>query len=58
MDGSNSEVDAALQGLDETRRQNVRRLVIKGAFITPIVVSFAMAGLTVEAAAASGNTPF
>lgn len=56
MSDSNSGIDEALRGLDEERRQSLRRLVLKGAFVTPVVVSFAMAGLTVEAAAASGNS--
>jgi hypothetical protein len=56
MSESNSNIDEALQGLDEERRQALRRLVLKGAFVAPVVVSFAMAGLTVEAAAASGNS--
>jgi hypothetical protein len=50
------DIDAPLEGLDETKRETVRRLVLKGFFVAPIVVSFSMAGLTVEAAAASGNT--
>lgn len=56
MSENEPNLDAALQGLDEAKRETVRRLVLKGVFVAPIVASFAMAGLTVEAAAASGNS--
>jgi hypothetical protein len=56
MAENKSDIDVALAGLDEERRQTVRRLVLKGFFVAPLVVSFSMAGLTVEAAAASGNS--
>jgi len=46
-------LDAALQGIDEARRAKLRRMFMKGAFVAPIVASFAMAGLTVDAAAQS-----
>jgi hypothetical protein len=51
MDESNRNVDAALEGIDENRRANLRRMILKSAFVTPIVASFAMAGLTIDAAA-------
>src|SRR5205823_13237375 len=38
------------------KRATLRRLIVKGAFVTPIVASFAMSGLTVERAAAQTNT--
>src|SRR6266446_4413196 len=53
MDEINRNVDAALDGIDENRRDNLRRMILKSAFVTPIVASFAMAGLTIEAAAQS-----
>lgn len=49
-------LDTALSGFDEDRRATLRRLILKGAFVTPIVASFAMSGLTVERAAAQNNT--
>jgi endosialidase-like protein len=51
MDQSNRNIDTALEGIDMNRRENLRRMVLKGAFVTPIVASFAMAGLTIDAAA-------
>jgi hypothetical protein len=51
MDAINRDLHAALDGLDENRRDVLRRMILKSAFVTPIVASFAMAGLTVDAAA-------
>jgi hypothetical protein len=56
MDKRDDGLDAALQGIDQERRATLRRLIVKGAFATPIVASFAMSGLTVERAAAASNT--
>ncbi len=49
-------LDAALHGIDESRRATLRRLFVKGAFVAPVVASFAMSGLTVERAAAQTNS--
>jgi endosialidase-like protein len=54
MDRRDEDVDAALQGIDEARRATLRRMIMKGAFVAPIVASFAMAGLTVDAVAQCG----
>jgi hypothetical protein len=56
MDKDDHGLDAALRGIDAERRATLRRLIVKGAFATPIVASFAMSGLTVERAAAASNT--
>lgn len=48
--------DIALASVDAARRTRLRRLVIKSAFVTPIVASFAMSALTVDKAAAAPNT--
>lgn len=56
MDERDENLDAALRGIDESRRVRLRRLIIKGAFVTPIVASFAMSGLTVEVAAQAPNS--
>src|SRR5439155_23739065 len=56
MQGDDQNLDAALRGIDESKRATLRRLIVKGAFVTPIVASFAMSGLTVERAAAQTNT--
>ena len=57
MDDNNSNLDEALQGVDVKRREAMRRFIVKGAIIAPIVASFALASLTTQAAAASGQTP-
>ena len=56
MEDFDQNLDAALQGIDENRRAMLQRLIVKGAFVAPIVASFAMSGLTVERAAAQTNT--
>jgi len=56
MDETNLNLDAALEGVDESKRWALRRLILKGAFVTPIVASVAMSGLTVEAVAVPANT--
>jgi Chaperone of endosialidase len=57
MDESNRNIDAALDGVDANRRANLRRMILKSAFVTPIVASFAMAGLSIkDAAQAQLNT--
>lgn len=44
------------ENTDAARRARLRRLVIKSAFVTPVVASFAVSALTVEKAAAQTNT--
>lgn len=39
----------ALNGLDEGRRTTLKRLVGTSAFVAPVVVSFAMADLSIDA---------
>ena len=56
MDNHDRNLDVALHGIDQERRATLRRLIVKGAFVAPIVASFAMSGLTVERAAAQSNT--
>jgi hypothetical protein len=56
MDERDRNLDAALHGVDEDRRATLRRLIVKGAFVAPVVASFAMSGLTVERAAAQTNS--
>jgi hypothetical protein len=51
MDERDKGIDAALHGIDEDKRATLRRLMLKGAFVAPVVASFAMAGLTVDAVA-------
>jgi hypothetical protein len=59
MDGGKTNLDEALEGIDESKRSALRRMIVKSAFVAPVVASFAMAGLTVDgflrtASAASG----
>jgi Chaperone of endosialidase len=56
MQDADQNLDAILQGIDDDRRATLRRLIVKGAFVVPIVASFAMSGLTVERAAAQTNS--
>jgi len=35
MDETNLNLDAALEGVDESKRWALRRLILKGAFVTP-----------------------
>jgi hypothetical protein len=49
MTEDNQPVEAALEGLDEGKRSTLKRLIGAGAFVRPIVVSFAMADLSIDA---------
>lgn len=57
MDRDSQNLDAALDGLDEDKRSTLKRLIGTGAFVGPLVVSFTMADLTIDAFmhAASAN---
>jgi len=52
-------LNGALDGIDESKRSTLKRLVGTGAFVGPIIASFTMAGLSVDgylhAAAAASN---
>lgn len=59
MEESYPNLNAALVGLDETKRATLKRLIGTGAFIRPIVVSFVMADSSINAfmhAASAYNT--
>lgn len=47
-------VDSALESIDESKRDTLRRLVT-GVFVAPVVASFAMSGLTTTASAQGVN---
>jgi len=47
-DGRNSNVDESLQGVDEGKRGTLKRLIGTGAFVSPMLVSFTMADLTID----------
>lgn len=40
--------DQALDGIDESKRRTLMRLGLGAAFVTPIVASFSMDGLTIS----------
>ncbi|MGJ5205393.1 hypothetical protein [Bradyrhizobium sp. HKCCYLR20261] len=49
MRENHPDLDGALEGIDEHKRSTLRRLIGTGAFVTPAVVSFAMADLSIDA---------
>ena len=40
--------EEALKGIDESKRRTLLRLGLGAAFVTPIVASFSMSGLTIS----------
>src|SRR5262245_37029885 len=44
------EVEGALDGIDQGKRDTLNRLVAGGAFVGPVVASFAMQGMSIRAA--------
>ncbi len=46
-------LDSELEGIEPSRRTFIKRMAIGAAFATPIVSSFSMSGLSVNAAAAA-----
>ena len=53
-----TELEEALSGIDESKRRTLIRIGIGVTFVTPIVASFSMEGLTisnVQAAAQDGS---
>jgi hypothetical protein len=49
MSEDDQNLGGALDGLDESRRTTLKRLIGTGAFVAPVVVSFAMADLSIDA---------
>jgi hypothetical protein len=60
MGNENQTFNGALDGLDEGKRVTLKRLIGTGAFVGPVVVSFTMADLSIDAfmhvAAANATT--
>jgi hypothetical protein len=52
---SESELDGMLDGADDNRRSFLKKAVIGGAFVVPIVTSFSMDGLAITSASAAGS---
>ncbi len=48
MDERYLNLNAALEGVDESKRATLKRLIGTGAFVVPVVASFAMAALSVD----------
>jgi hypothetical protein len=44
----NPEQKAALEGVSETRRAALKRLIGTGVYVVPVVASFSMAALSVD----------
>ncbi|MDR3469695.1 MAG: hypothetical protein P4M07_27510 [Xanthobacteraceae bacterium] len=57
MNDNDQNLEAALDGLDQGKRSTLKRLIGTGAFVGPMIVSFTMADLTIDAFmhAASAN---
>lgn len=49
-------LEQALETVDQGRRDALRKLVTTSAFAVPVVVSFAVDGLTVSPALAASNS--
>lgn len=55
-DSSKKDLDTALNGVDENRRQFLRKVVLTTAFAAPVVASFAVDGMLVSTAMAGPNS--
>lgn len=55
MADKDSNIQQAVTGLDEGKREILTRLVTGTAFVAPIVASFAIDGLTISKAVAAAN---
>ena len=51
-----SNVREAFEGLDQSRRETLTKLIRGSAFVAPVVVAFAMEGLTVGSAEAQAGS--
>jgi hypothetical protein len=56
MTDQNTNVETALEGLDQNKRRTLRRLITGTAFIGPVVASFAMQGMSIRPANALPNS--
>jgi hypothetical protein len=55
MSDAKEKLEQALDGIDESKRATLTRLLTGTAFVTPIVASFAMDGLTISKAQAQAR---
>jgi len=56
MADQDSNIHEALEGLDQSKRETLTRLVSGSAFIAPIVASFAMQGVAIRPAEAATSS--
>jgi hypothetical protein len=55
MADQDPKLSEALDGLDESKRKTLGRLITGSAFVAPIVASFAMQGLAIRPAEAASS---
>jgi hypothetical protein len=55
MSDGQEKLREALDGLDESKRQTLRRLITSSAFVVPAVTSFAMQSLAIRPAEAASS---
>jgi hypothetical protein len=55
-DSNKKNLDTALEGVSEDRRQFLRKVVLTTAFAAPVVASFAVDGMLVSSAMAANTT--
>jgi len=55
MAGPDENIESAMQGFDEQRRESLKRLIRGSAFVAPVVVSFAMQGVSIRPAHAASS---
>lgn len=51
-DSNKKDLDTALEGVNEDRRQFLRKVVLTTAFAAPVVASFAVDGMMISSASA------
>lgn len=51
--GDSERLDQALETIDQSKRESMRKMITGAAFVAPLVISFAIDGLTVGPAVAS-----
>ena len=56
MAGGHNDIDDVFDGLDQSKRETLARLIRGSAFVAPVVASFAMQGLAVRPAEAASST--
>src|SRR5579863_9324674 len=49
------DIESALEGLDQQRRDALKRLIKGSAFVAPVVASFAMQGIAIRPAHAASS---